>query len=55
MDLVTAKFLVGGIVELIEALPGIVEAIKKMDAPDGEKAGLIARIRAAQEGLPVWD
>jgi len=55
MDLGTATLLVSGITSLIGALPKIVEAIKNMDAPQATKDELIARIRAAQSGLPAWD
>ena len=54
MDANTAALIVNGIVALMAALPQLIIAIQNMDASDEEKDALIARIRAAQAGLPEW-
>lgn len=54
MNLATATLLVNGITALLTALPGIIESIRGMDAPEEDKDALIARVRAAQASLPEW-
>ena len=55
MNPITAALLVAGIEALIKAMPGIITAIQGMDAPEEDKEALIARIKAAQNSLPVWE
>jgi hypothetical protein len=55
MNPATAALLVQGITALLAAIPGIIQAIQGMDAPEEDKAALIARIKVAQSGLPIWE
>jgi hypothetical protein len=55
MDPATAAMLVNGIIAFLGALPGIITSIEHMDAPEEDKAVLIARIKSAQANLPIWE
>ncbi len=55
MNIATATLLVNGILALMTALPQIIASIQALDAPEEDKEVLIARIKAAQAQLPIWE
>ena len=54
IDIALATLIVNGVVALMAALPQLMLAIQNMSATDEEKETLLARIRAAQAGIPEW-
>ncbi len=54
MDIGTATLIVNGILALMTALPQLIASIQAMNIPEEDKQALIARIKVAQAGLPVW-
>jgi len=55
MDPVTATLLANLLITLMANSPQIIAAIENIDAPEEDKAALIARIKAAQVSLPIWE
>ncbi len=51
----TLTILINGIISLFGALPGIIDSINNMGLSDSTKEELLARIKKAQESLPVWE
>ncbi len=54
IDIALATLIANGIISLLAVLPQLVIAIQNMNAPEEVKEELIARIRAAQAGVPEW-
>ncbi len=54
INIALATLIVNGIVSLLAVLPQLVLAIQNMSATEEDKEALLARIRAAQTGIPEW-
>ncbi len=54
INIALATLIVNGIVSLLAVLPQLVLAIQNMNATEEDKEALLARIRAAQTGIPEW-
>ncbi len=54
INIALATLIVNGIVSLLAVLPQLVVAIQNMTATEEDKDILLARIKAAQAGIPEW-